>query len=168
MARVRSWSHWSPTSQVFWRSSISPTRPCSLTSLSAVGAALHEQKLSAQTQLLFLKLHPPLLNTLLLSGSPPWLMFIFPQPWTCQLHLQRQHLFRESAIFYLIWWLCCENATVTQLKMSQELGYLDRFERSTSACAWGTCPMPLCVNGYGLFQKKTPQPKTRRTKSRQM
>lgn len=99
----------------------------------------------------FLTSSSPSVYTLLLPEHPRWLMFLFPHPWTCQLHLQRQHLLGKSVLLHL----CCENVTVTQLKMSQELGYLDRFEKHFCLCV-GICPMPLFVNGYDLFQKKRP------------
>lgn len=64
MARLRSWSHWSPTSQVFLSKQHLPPRPCSLTSLSAMGISTPWAEMSPQIQLLgfilFLHLHPPL------------------------------------------------------------------------------------------------------------
>lgn len=150
VGRVRSWSHWNPTSGFLKRQHL--THQALQFNLTQCCGGQHS--MSGDFPQIQLQLHPPLLDTLLLPGHPQRLLFFFPQPWTCPLHLQRQYLLRKSVILHLSWWLCCENVTDTQIKMSQELGYPDRFERNTSAYAWEYVSCHYVLMDMIYFRKK--------------
>ena len=150
MARVKSWYHWSPTSQDFWRGSSSPKTPCRAPAFRVMGTGIQFAETvlrpSCQSSYCFLTASALSANTACSYGTRNSLYcssIIFLPSATDLLAPSAQVAFVEKTSYFaseliMMLWEC--HCSVSQ--KVQGVGYLDGFERNA---------LPMRGNIFFLF-----------------